>query len=60
MSQDADYIVFQPAAPAVGGTGALREADGAPGKLTEGIWQQETLSVLEMYSDSARFSPVGE
>lgn len=59
MSQDADYILFQPAAPAVNSATRAGEIGATqPASLTEGLWQEETLAVLQMYSDKAQFSPV--
>lgn len=57
MSQDADYIVFQPAAPVVN-SAAPRATEAKAAPLTEGLWQEETLATLQMYSDKAKFSPV--
>jgi len=55
MSQEPDYIVYQPPSPSVGGG----PAEGvAPRPLTEGLWQQEALSILQMYADGERFSPL--
>ena len=54
--QSADYIVYQPAAPSVGTPRATSESGEKSYPLTEGLWQQETLGVLEMYSDKGKFS----
>lgn len=56
MSEQPDYIVYQPTAPSVGSTRAGGEAGEKTYPLTEGLWQQETLGVLEMYSDKGKFS----
>ncbi len=54
--QSADYIVYQPTAPSVGTPRANAESGEKSYPLTEGLWQQETLGVLEMYSDKGKFS----
>lgn len=56
MADDSDYIVYQPPAPTVNAARSVSESGGAPVGLSEGLWQQETLGVLEMYSDKAKFS----
>lgn len=56
MSDQSDYIVYQPTAPSVGGGRATSEAEDRTYPLTEGLWQQEALGVLEMYSDKGKFS----
>lgn len=54
MSQEPDYLVYQPPSYS-GGT----PVEGAPPRpLTEGLWQQEALSILQMYADQERFSPL--
>ncbi len=58
MQQDSDYIVYQPPAPSVSSVSRGGEADSSRSyPLTEGLWQQEVLGVLQMYRDS-KFSPV--
>ncbi|MBX3172051.1 MAG: hypothetical protein KF760_31885 [Candidatus Eremiobacteraeota bacterium] len=54
--QSADYIVYQPTAPSVGTGRAASEAGDKTYPLTEGLWQQETLGVLELYGDKGKFS----
>jgi hypothetical protein len=57
MSEQSDYIVYQPTAPSVGQPRAVNEAgEEKIYPLTEGLWQQETLGVLELYSDKGKFS----
>ncbi|MBS2037109.1 hypothetical protein JST97_19130 [bacterium] len=56
MSEQPDYIVYQPTAPSVGSARPSGEAGEKTYPLTEGLWQQETLGVLEMYSDKGKFS----
>ncbi|MFN8607967.1 MAG: hypothetical protein U0931_10570 [Vulcanimicrobiota bacterium] len=56
MSEQPDYIVYQPTSPSLGSSQANSEAGEKTYPLTEGLWQQETLGVLEMYSDKGKFS----
>ena len=56
MSEQPDYIVYQPTAPSVGSPRSSSEASDKTYPLTEGLWQQEALGVLEMYSDKGKFS----
>lgn len=56
MSDQSDYIVYQPTAPSVGGSRPTSEAGDKIYPLTEGLWQQETLGVLELYGDKGKFS----
>lgn len=56
MSDQSDYIVYQPTAPSLGGGRSTSEAEDKIYPLTEGLWQQEALGVLEMYSDKGKFS----
>jgi len=57
MSEQSDYIVYQPTAPSVGTPRQTNEAgEEKVYPLTEGLWQQETLGVLELYSDKGKFS----
>ena len=56
MSDQSDYIVYQPTPPSLGGGRAISDAEDRTYPLTEGLWQQEALGVLEMYSDKGKFS----
>lgn len=57
MAQDSDYIVFQPQSPSVSGTSRTGETTSAPARPgSEGEWQRDALSVLQMYRQP--FSPV--
>jgi hypothetical protein len=59
MAEQQDYIVYQPPAPSVGGARRTSEAGSARSlPLTEGLWQNETLNVLTMYSEKDKFSPL--
>lgn len=58
MSEDADYIVYQPPAPTLGTAQSSGETAQRSVPLSEGLWQQETLAVLQMYGDKGKFSPV--
>jgi hypothetical protein len=55
MSQDADYLIFQPSTAALNAP-QRTQLDTAP--LSAGVWQQETVEVLQMYRDKAQFSAV--
>lgn len=54
MSQEPDYIVYEPPSPSLGSA----PGNSTPKPLTEGLWQREALSILQMYADRDRFSPL--
>jgi hypothetical protein len=59
MAEQSDYLIYQPPSPTLG---EVRQSTGTEPEraqpLTEGLWQQETLGVLQLYADKASFSPV--
>lgn len=58
MSDEADYIVYQPPAPTVNSSSSSTSGEGRTVPLSDGLWQQECLAVLQMYADKGKFSPV--